>query len=247
MRSETVSYRDRIYENYASNFQDASSTFDPIASRRWGRALKYRLRHWLPTRKDGAIADVACGGAKLLHFLKEQGYTNIDGVDLSPEQVRIARQVIPSVCEENALAFLQRHPGKFDLITGFDVIEHLDKPEVLHFLDAAYAALRLGGRLILQTPNSDSPMGMAIRYGDFTHEVCFNPNSLSRLMRLAGFEAIEAREMGPVPWGYSVKSTMRAGVWQCFRAALKLWNIAELGHAGHGVFSRVFLITGMRR
>jgi SAM-dependent methyltransferase len=241
------SYRDRIYENYASNIQDLALTFDQAASRRWGRALKYYLRHWLPSGKNAAIVDVACGGAKLLHFFKEQGYTNIEGVDLSPEQVCIARQVIPNVLQENALAFLQRHPGKFGLITGFDIIEHFDKPEVMRFLDAAHAGLEPGGRLILQTPNSDSPMGMAVRYGDFTHEVCFNPNSLGRLMRLAGFERIEARETGPVPWGYGLRSTLRAGLWQCFRAALKLWNVAEVGHAGHGVFSRVFLITGVRR
>ncbi len=240
------SYRNRIYENYASKFQDLTLSFDENASRRWGKVIKYHLRCWLPTVKNAAIVDVACGGARLLHFFKEQGYTNIEGIELSPEQVWIARQVIPSVVQENALAYLPRHRGKFDLITGFDIIEHLDKSEVLRFLDAAHAALAPGGRLILQTPNSDSPMGMAIRYGDFTHEVCFNANSLSRLMRLAGFERIEARETGPVPWGYSLKSTLRAGLWQCLRAALKLWNFAELGHAGGGVFSRVFLISGVK-
>jgi hypothetical protein len=119
-----------------------------------------------------------------------------------------------------------------------------DSCTVLHVSDLAghfeMAAVR-------DTPNSDSPMGMAIRYGEFTHEVCFNPDSLSRLMRLAGFEAIEARETGPVPWGYGLKSTLRARVWPCIRAALGAWNIAEVGHVGHGAFSRVFLMTGVRR
>ena len=96
---------------------------------------------------------------------------------------------------------------------------------------------------MLQTPNADSPVVNAIRYGDFTHEVCFNPKALSRLLNLVGFKDIEAREAGPVPWGYSVASTLRAGVWQMFRVVVKVWNLAESGSAGSGVFTRVFLIS----
>ncbi len=240
-------YRDRIYESYASNFQDLAPQFDVAASRAWGRAYRHYLRRWLPASREAAILDVACGGGRLLHFFKEQGYTRLEGVDLSPEQVALARQVVPDVVEENAIDFLERNAGAFDLITGLDIIEHLHKPEVLRFLDAAFRALRAGGRLILQTPNADSPWGTMLRYGDFTHEVCFNPNALGRLLRLAGFDGIESREMGPVPFGYSLASTVRAGVWQGFRLVFKIWNIAELGSAGSGVFTRVFLISGVKR
>jgi len=96
---------------------------------------------------------------------------------------------------------------------------------------------------VLQTPNADSPVVNAIRYGDFTHEVCFNPKALSRLLNLVGFKDIEAREAGPVPWGYSVASTLRAGVWKMVRVVVKVWNLAESGSAGSGVFTRVFLIS----
>ncbi len=242
-----MTYRERIYENYASNFQDLSPVFDAALSHRWGRAFDHYLRGWVPKAKDAAIADVACGGGKLLHFFKERGYSNVQGVDLSREQVQIARQVIPMVHEENAIHFLERSRASFELITGLDVIEHLHKPEVLRFLDAAHDALKLGGRLVLQTPNADSPVVDAIRYGDFTHEVCFNPNALSRLMNLVGFKDIEPRESGPVPWNYSPASMFRAGVWQMFRGILKIWNLAETGSAGSGIFTRVFLISGVKR
>jgi 2-polyprenyl-3-methyl-5-hydroxy-6-metoxy-1,4-benzoquinol methylase len=239
-------YRDRIYERYSANFQDLAPVFDETASRLWGKAYQYYLRGWLPKRKDAAIVDVACGGGRLLHFFREQGYDRIQGVDLSPEQIGIARQVLADVHEMNALDFLERNPKTFDLITGFDMIEHLHKPEVLRFLDAAYTALRPEGRLVLQTPNADSPWGTMHRYNDFTHEVCFNPNALSRLMRLAGFQKTESREVGPVPFGYSLKSMVRAGAWQGFRTVLKMWNLAECGSIGSGIFTRVFLISGRR-
>ncbi len=239
-------YRERIYENYASNFQDAGPQFDVAASRAWGRAYRHYLRRWLPAHREAAILDVACGGGGLLHFFKEQGYTRLEGVDLSPEQVALARQVVPDVACENAIDFLERRQNAFDLITGLDIVEHLQKPEVLRFLDAAFRALRPGGRLILQTPNADSPWAAALRYGDFTHEVCFNSNALGRLLKLAGFGGIEFRELGPVPLGYSLAATLRAGVWQVFRLVLKIWNLAEIGSSGSGIFTRVFVISAVK-
>lgn len=247
MTNLQTDYRTRIYENYASNFQDAPKIFDEDTAWHWGRAYRYYLRGWLPKDKCAKIVDLACGGGRLLYFFKRMGYENISGVDISPEQVKLARQVTPNVEEANVLDWLESHPAGFDLITGLDIVEHFHKPEVVRFLDACHAALKPGGRLILQTPNVDSPWGLSIRYGDFTHEVGFNSNVLSRLLSLVGFERIESRETGPVPLGHSLKSTVRYMIWQTIRAGLKLWNLAETGDAGKGVFTRVFLISGIER
>lgn len=245
--SYQIDYRDRIYEKYASAFQDLSETFDEKASRIWGSSYETYMSGWLPVSRKADIVDIACGGGKLLHFFKVRGYSNIKGVDLSEEQVRIARQVIPSVTEENGIDFLDRNRNSFDLITGLDIIEHLNKSEVLRFLDGAYAALKPGGRLILQTPNGDSPFFGSIRYGDFTHEVCFTSDSLSRLMKLAGFVDIQARGLGPLRWGRSLVSTLRWSVWQAIRLLLIVWSLAETGSRGSSIFTRVFIITGIKK
>jgi SAM-dependent methyltransferase len=239
------SYRQRIYENYASGFQDGPGDFDFAEAQRWGTPYDYRFRGWLPASRDAAIVDLGCGRGKLLYFFLQRGYTKLSGVDVSPEQVKLARQVTPDVVEANVMDFLKNHQQDFDLITGLDIIEHFHKDEVLHFLDLCYAALRPGGRLILQTPNAESPWGSGIRFGDFTHEVCFNPNSLLPLLALCGFRKLEARETGPVPWGHSAPSTLRYVAWQGIRAVLKFWNLAE-GCAGSGVFTRVFIASGVK-
>jgi 2-polyprenyl-3-methyl-5-hydroxy-6-metoxy-1,4-benzoquinol methylase len=246
MTAGSMDYRKRIYEKYASGFQDAEEGFDATAAERWGKAYDYYFRGWLPESKEANIVDLACGGGKLLHYFKQRGYSRVAGLDISPEQVKLSLQVIPDVCEGSVLDFLANHPNSFDCITGLDIIEHFQKDEVLSFLDSCHAALQPGGRLILQTPNADSPWGNSARYGDFTHEVSFNSNSLLYLLSLCGFKESQARELGPVPWGYSMASTARHGIWRLIRGILKFWNITETGSAGSGVFTRVFIISGCK-
>lgn len=245
-KKNDTDYRIRIYKSYGTNFQDAPEIFSKDAALRWGRGYRHYLRNWLPIDKNAAIVDVGCGNGKLLYFFKNMEYKNVSGVDISPEQVKLARQVIPDVEEANVLDWFEGHPSAFDLITGLDIIEHLDKPEVLCFLEASYKALKPGGRLVLQTPNAESPWGSQHRYNDLTHEVGFNPNLLSRLLNLAGFKDMESREIGPVPWGYSLVSSLRFMIWQSIRLGLKVWNLAETGSPGSGVFTRVFLVTGIK-
>jgi 2-polyprenyl-3-methyl-5-hydroxy-6-metoxy-1,4-benzoquinol methylase len=246
-KDEQENYRTRIYRQYGTNFQDAPKLFVKKETLRWAHGYEFYLRNWLPKDKAAVITDVGCGGGKLLFFFINLGFLNVTGVDISPEQVSLAKQITPSVEEANALDWLEAHPNSLDLITGLDIIEHLHKQEVLRFLDACFNALKPGGRLVLQTPNAESPWGSQHIYNDFTHEVGFNPNLLSRMLHLSGFEHVEARETGPVPWGHSIFSSLRFIIWQMIRLGLIIWNLAETGTAGSGVFTRVFLITGTRR
>lgn len=241
-----TSYRERVYKDYAAAFQDAKPAFDEVAQRRWGRAYDYYFRNWLPEKKDAAIVDLACGGGRLLFFFKERGYANLMGVDVSPSQIQLARQVVPNVVEASALDFLEAHPQRFDLITGLDVAEHFTKDEFLRFLDGCRSALKPGGRLIIQTVNGDSPWVNSIYCGDFTHETCLNPNSLTRLLKLCGFASIESREMGP-PLGYSMASTVRALLWQFVRWKWMVLNYIETGQRGSGVFTRILSVSGVSK
>lgn len=240
-------YRDRIYAGYGKIFQDAPETFDPNAALRWGRALRYHLRGWLPESMAVRIVDLACGAGKLLHFFIEHGYQRIEGVDISPDQVALSRQVTSNVIHGDIIEFLEANPGQFDLITGFDIIEHFHKDEALRFLDGAYAALKPGGRLILQTPNAGIPWGAQPRYGDFTHEIGFTPNALGRLLRMVGFYGIEARECDPPPYGLSLFSCIRYVLWQVIRVQRMACNLIETGSTGDRVYTRIFLMSGLRQ
>ena len=183
--------------------------FESSAATRWGKAYRWYLRQWLPESKDAVIADLACGNGNLLYFFQQSGYRNLHGVDISQDQVAMARQVLPNVVEANVLEWLVDRRRQFDLIVSLDLIEHFHRDEALRFLDLCFTSLKPGGRLILQTPNTDSPFGLQICFGDITHEWAYNANQLTRLLRRVGFVNIEPREQGPVPWGYSLTSTAR--------------------------------------
>jgi 2-polyprenyl-3-methyl-5-hydroxy-6-metoxy-1,4-benzoquinol methylase len=242
----STNYRQRIYADYGKNFQDAPETFDHAASLRRGKAYRYYLRNWLPGIKSVRIVDLACGHGALLHFFKEQGYINIEGVDISRDQVALSRQITPNVTEANVIEYLEAHVNQFDLITGFDIIEHFYKDELMCFIDAANAALKPGGRLILQTPNAGVPWGTQLRYGDFTHEIGLNPNVLARLLSISGFGTIEARECNPPAYGYSLFSSIRFGFWQLVRLHMLAWNLIETGSTGSRVLTRVFLMSACK-
>lgn len=238
-------YRQRIYRRYASVFKASSAAVDDAAIDRWGGSYDVYLDGWLPESRDAVIADVACGPGWLLRFFVLRGYRNVGGVDVSTEQVDLARRHTASVEAGDLLAFLRAHSERFDLLTGFDIVEHFTKDEVLDFLDACRGALRPGGRLVLQTPNAESPFGSSVRYGDFTHETCFTPALLGQLLELTGFGAVECRECRPLVRGAT--SLLRVVLWRALRQLLLLWNLAETGSAGSGVLTRVFLASALRR
>jgi cyclopropane fatty-acyl-phospholipid synthase-like methyltransferase len=181
----------------------------------------------------------------MLRLLQAAGYQNISGVDVSPECVRHARAVTPSVAHGDVLEFLQNVRNSYDLITAIDIIEHLTKDEIVSLFDSIHRALRPGGTFIIQTVNGESPWSGALRYADFTHEFAFTQRSLGQLAEVCGFGGMEVRECGP--FAHGLLSLVRLAAWKSLRLTLLAWNLVETGDAGSGVYTRVILARVVRR
>jgi hypothetical protein len=78
-----------------------------------------------------------------------------------------------------------------------------------------------------------------VRYGDLTHELAFDPTNLQSVLSIAGFDAFKARECGPYIHG--AISLVRWSLWRLIAMGLRLWNLAETGSIGSGVYTRVFI------
>ncbi len=239
------SYRQRLYDTYASRGREEVPRFDRAAATRRADYLGAVFADWLPQDRTAAIADLGCGSGEALFALQRLGYSSLTGVDVSREQVELASSALGLEIElGEAGAFLDRHPAGFDLLLALDVLEHLDKDEALEFLDKCWNGLRPGGALIIQTPNAASPLGMTVRYGDYTHEIAFTPDSLRWVLEVVGFREPRMREAGPRAVG--VGGLLRSLCWRVLWLGVYLWNVVETGSDGSGIYTRVFFATARR-
>jgi len=183
--ADPSSYRHQFYERY----HDVRETLNRDPAIVMNTMLRL-WRQWLPIDKAATILDLGCGCGEFLQLLSSLGYTNLSGVDLSEVQVKIANQSgLNGASVGNALEFLVDRHECYDLISAFNLFEHLQKAEIIQLLGLVYQALRRGGRLLAITPNGISPFSGATRYFDFSHETSFTPQSWRQLARVTGFRS----------------------------------------------------------
>jgi SAM-dependent methyltransferase len=101
------------------------------------------------------MLDVGCGrGLRLLSF-RRLGL-DVHGMDLIPEPVEYVKNElgIPAICTDMAGLPTAFERGSFDLVTAFQVIEHV--PDVDQMIASCFALLKPGGWVVIATPMVDS-------------------------------------------------------------------------------------------
>lgn len=153
--------------------------------------FRHNYRRHMPRDRASRVLDVGCGLGHFLHFCREEGYSEVQGIDLSLESVAFCREQGFVAEERDALEFLEAADRIFDVIVLNDVIEHIPKPELFRFVDALLGALVPGGVLILKTINSANPItGPHGRYLDLTHETSWTEESMQQVLGFRGFSDI---------------------------------------------------------
>lgn len=189
---------ERLYARY-NTYSRRTTVQDARTRKVIFRAFERTLGPWLPVDCVTPILDIGCGEGALLTFLRERGYINLSGFDLSPENVAICHALGLDFVEQwDALRLAERYPpGSFGVIFVMDVLEHLPKQRAVDFLEQVRQCLKPGGTVIIQTPNMGSILGLYRRYNDLSHEFGLTEKSARDLLMVAGFRN-ENIEIQPV-------------------------------------------------
>lgn len=181
-----------LFDTYFETIYARSNTLSPEEFEANARILKNFYGRFLPENRAVKILDVGCGCGGFLYFLGKEGYTDIQGIDLSPGQIAFCtKQVTPHARVADAFEYLQDKAGTYDLIVSNDTLEHVPKTATVDLLKLMHAALKPGGQLLLKVPNAGNPFALYIRYKDFTHECSFTDISLYQVLATAGFSGID--------------------------------------------------------
>lgn len=158
------------------------------------RALAQLHRHIGP---PGRLLDFGCGWGFFLKVAQDHGWEP-HGVEPLPGHAIYARsisdaQVVTGVLGDNTLA-----PGFFDVVTAFQVFEHLPDPAA--DLSRLHQALRPGGVILIEVPNIDT-LGVRLlrarhRHFNPDHLTFFSGRTLSRLLQDRGFEVLSIYHPG---------------------------------------------------
>jgi 2-polyprenyl-3-methyl-5-hydroxy-6-metoxy-1,4-benzoquinol methylase len=227
---ELAQFRSRLYQAYATHHAGFGSSAVAAA------IYRRDIAPLLPPRAVGEVLDLGCGQGELVRLLLADGFS-ASGVDVSPEQVSIAREAgLATVTLGDYRAELRARGGRLAAVTACDFLEHLTKPEVLEAFDCVAAALRPGGVLIARVPNAVSPLGGHIRHGDFTHESWFSGPSVRQLAAVAGFGSVDCRPCPPIAGGLA--GNLRILAWKPVSAFFKLALAAETGERSRHIVTQ---------
>jgi len=97
-----------------------------------------------------SVLDVACGSGAFIRAAQDKVQRAI-GIDTNPAAVKQAEQSGATVYETAVADFSETHREQFDVVTAFQVLEHLDN--IMPFVEAAYRCVAPGGLLYVSVPN----------------------------------------------------------------------------------------------
>lgn len=155
-----------------------------------------RLDRLPPPRPGGKLLDVGCGDGQFAAAAHARGWEP-HGVELNPPAARRARERGVLV-REGRLEDLDFEPASFELVTAWDVIEHVPDPAA--FIDHLVRAVAPGGRIVVTTLNRKALVARAFR-GRWSmvvidHFTYWDARSLRAAFARTGLRATEATSFG---------------------------------------------------
>tara|TARA_R110002126_G_scaffold64513_6_gene165172 strand:+ start:18173 stop:19093 length:921 start_codon:yes stop_codon:yes gene_type:complete len=205
--------RDRGYADYLTDEKAARRTW----SRRWKA-----LAEWWPA--SGSVLDVGCANGGFLDHARNQG---LSPYGLEPSLAahtraidRIgAHRVIRKDLGTASAVRPDGWPTHFDLVTMWDVLEHL--PDPVGALRQAGELLAPGGRVVVETQDVGSRFARLLgrrwhHYKHVEHLMHFDKSTLEQALAAAGLRALSWTRRGAgksVRLSFLIERSARVAPW----------------------------------
>ena len=201
----------------STNFDAAEvAKFQSLAAKWWDPHSEFRPLHEINPLRLGwvekiapmagrEVLDVGCGGGILAESMALRG-ASVTGIDLADKALRVARlhqlESGVNVRYERIAAedLAAREPGRFDVVTCMEMVEHVPDPDST--MRACAALAKPGGTLFFSTINRNAKSFLfaivgaeyvlrLLPRGTHQYDKFIRPSELTGAARRAGLEPIE--------------------------------------------------------
>jgi 2-polyprenyl-3-methyl-5-hydroxy-6-metoxy-1,4-benzoquinol methylase len=186
---KTWDYLETIYkENYNVGYLQEGHDLAESYGNDFLNFIKHSIARY--NKDANRISEIGAGGCYILNKLKKEGY-NVAAIDPSPIAIKKGKELNIEVIPDFYPS--QNSIPKSDLITHYDVLEHVTDPE--DFLRKHSNDLNAGGLILFAVPDCTS----YINSGDISmilheHLNYYDSESLQNVVEAAGFEALEIKK-----------------------------------------------------
>ena len=199
-------------------------------------------------KKHGRILDIGCSAGFFLKVARDHNW-DAHGLDIAEDTAALAAERYGFNVTVGSLEESTFPPNYFDVVTLWDVLEHLDDPKKT--LSIVNRIIKDTGILVISTPNIDGlfpklsyKLARLLDYWPHPepprHLFQFSKKTLSHLVELTAFKVIEIQDER-IPIGYtfgSLKALLRSPMRLCY--SLIFIPVAFAGpilHAGDNVIA----------
>lgn len=143
-------------------------------------------------KPDMKVLDIGCSTGHFLTYIKDMVGERV-GLELSSDEVKFIRDNLDFKVYDQSIEEADISEGPFDLITSFQVLEHVENPK--SFIKAILDNLKPDGYLYLELPNLDDVLISAYQvkgYADFyyhePHVSYYSAKTLKDLLSKLGVD-----------------------------------------------------------
>lgn len=183
-------FKEEIYGYYANKTgHDREKIYNPITQKRYVDLLNRISRY----RKNNELLDIGCGEGHFITVAGQKGW-NASGIERSVCATQICRSFSLNVINTDLLE-LNTGEKRFDVVTMFEVLEHLNRP--YEYLLKVRDILRKKGVFIITTPNFNCITRLLLQEKwslvSQQHTLYFTEKTVKSLLNRCGFRVVELK------------------------------------------------------